>query len=267
MNELFDNITADALFLRGRYREAFDCYFHGATSLHDSRAAFDVAYMYHRGIYVPQNFYMARRFYHAASALENGAALFNLALLELRGQGEAPDLVAALRHMQEAAALECPDAQLYLGTAYTLGYAFDPMNIECLSMIPFYRVIPRSGQALLMGGGFDPETEDARFSVIEADETDATYYFEAATKHRDDTYISPQIGAARLALGQALIEGFGAEYDPKRGYRLIERALLDNGSKEAAVFLSANRQAALAYGVHPSSIPVLQESGEQTPSE
>ena len=103
--ELFDNITADALFLQGKYREAFERYFHGATELRDERAAFDLAYMYHRGFYVPTNYPMARKFYHAASAMEGGAPLFNLALMEIRGLGAPPDLKAALRHMEEAAAL------------------------------------------------------------------------------------------------------------------------------------------------------------------
>ena len=182
--ETFDNITADALFLQGRHEEAFARYFHGATVLHDARAAFDVAYMYHRGIYVPRNYIAARKFYHAASAMENGAALFNLALMEIRGLGGTPDLRAAIRRMEEAAALDCIDAQLYLGTAYTLGCVFDPMNIECLSMIPFYRVIPRTEYQFLTGGGNDPRLEDERFSIIEADEVDATEMFARAARHR-----------------------------------------------------------------------------------
>jgi len=247
--ELFDNITADALFLQGKYREAFERYFHGATELRDERAAFDLAYMYHRGFYVPTNYPMARKFYHAASAMEGGAPLFNLALMEIRGLGAPPDLKAALRHMEEAAALDSPDAQLYLGTAYTIGCVFDPLNIECLSMIPFYRVIPRTEQNLLTGAGLDPELENERFSVIEADEQGAIEMFARATRHRDDTYISPQIGAARVALGQALIEGFGPEYDPRKGYRLLEKAALANGSREAAAYLTAHREEAHIYGI------------------
>ena len=257
--ELFDNITADALFLQGKYREAFERYFHGATELRDERAAFDLAYMYHRGFYVPTNYPMARKFYHAASAMEGGAPLFNLALMEIRGLGAPPDLKAALRHMEEAAALDSPDAQLYLGTAYTIGCVFDPLNIECLSMIPFYRVIPRTEQSLLTGTGLDPALEDERFSVIEADEYAAVEMFERATQYKDDTYISPQIGAARLALGQALIEGFGMEYDPRRGYRLLERAALENGSREAAAFLTAHGEEAQIYGISPARIALLEK--------
>ena len=257
--EIFDNITADALFLQGKYPEAYERYFRGATELRDSRAAFDLAYMYHRGIYVPTNYHMARKFYHAASTLESGAALFNLALMEIRGLGEAADLRAAHRHMEEAAAIDCIDAQLYLGTAYTLGCIFDPLNIECLSMIPFYRVISRKEQALLWGSPPDPALEEARFSVIEADEQFATEMFSRAAAHKDDTYISPQIGAARVAMGQALIEGFGMEYDPRRGYRLLERAALENGSHEAAAFLTAHSQEARIWGISEKRIAQLSQ--------
>lgn len=260
--EIFDNITADALFLQGKHREAFERYFHGATELRDERAAFDLAYMYHRGFYVPRNYAMARKFYHAASAMEGGAPLFNLALMEIRGQGEAPDLKSALRHMEEASALDCPDAQLYLGTAYTLGCVFDPLNIECLSMIPFYRVIPRAEQALLWSGEYDATLEDERFSVIEADEQKATEMFTRAASHKDDTYISPQIGSARLALGQALIEGFGMEYDPRRGYQLLEKAALENGSREAAAFLTAHREEARIWGIAERKLAMLTQGEE-----
>lgn len=256
--EIFDNITADALFLQGNYREAFERYFHGATELRDDRAAFDLAYMYHRGFHVPVNYPMARKFYHAASAMEGGAPLFNLALMEIRGLGDRPDLRSALRHMEEAAALDSPDAQLYLGTAYTIGCVFDPLNIECLSMIPFYRVIPRTEQTLLTGAGLDPELENERFSVIEADEQSAVEMFARATRHRDDTYISPQIGAARVAMGQALIEGFGMEYDPRRGYRLLEKAALVNGSREAAAYLTAHREEARIWGISEARIAYLE---------
>ena len=126
MNEMFDRLTADALFLRGDHAAAFDMYFRGATEYHDSRAAFDVAYMYHRGLHVPVNGLMARKFYHAASAMDGGAALFNLALLHLRGIGGAVDLEAAYDGMRRSAADGCIHAQLYLATAYTLGCVFDP---------------------------------------------------------------------------------------------------------------------------------------------
>jgi hypothetical protein len=71
--ENFDQVRADALFLKGEYLSAFEMYLNEARESRDPRAAFDVAYMCHRGIGVPQNFGLAREFYIAASMLEGGA--------------------------------------------------------------------------------------------------------------------------------------------------------------------------------------------------
>ena len=83
--------------------------------------------------------------------------------------------------------------------------------------------------------------------------------FELAARQKDDTYISPQIGAGKLALGQALIEGFGMDYDPRRGYRLLERAALENGSREALAYLAAHREEARLYGLRSAEIARLCE--------
>ncbi len=262
MKDFFDNIKADTLFLKGNYREAYEHYFRGAVELHDSRAAFDLAYMYHQGIYVPRNYRFARDFYFAASNMENGAPLFNLALMNIRGLGMKPDLRIAFTQMKQAAEMGCVDAQMYLGTAYTLGCVFDPLNIECISMIPFYRVIHRKENLMLRGVGDDPELENERYSIIDPDEYEATQMFAKAAAQEDDTYISPQIGHARVLLGQALIEGFGSEYDPREGYRLISQAAFENDSKEASAFLVAHGESAIAYGISPSIIKYLGEQKE-----
>ncbi len=255
MDRSFDITHADALFLKGDYSAAFQSYFRGATEYRESRAACNLAYMYYQGLHVPRNHYMARKFYCSAARLEGGAALFNLALMELRGQGGEHDLAEAIRHMKQAAALDCIDARLYLGTAYTLGQAFDPVNIECICMIPYPHIIPRAPQALLYGVQTDQAPEDARIAAIEADETAAVEMFALAAAQTDDTYHSAQIGDARLLLGQALIEGFGADYDPKAGYRLLELAACENDSQAAAALLDAHKPAAQAYGVERFPAP------------
>lgn len=267
MPKIFDQLTADTLFLKGDHQAAFEMYFKGATEYHDSRAAFDLAYMYHRGFYVPVNGLMARKFYHAASAMDGGAALFNLALLHLRGIGGAVDFAAAYDCMKRAAADGCVDAQLYLGTAYTLGCVFDPINIECLSMIPFPRVIKRDPETMMLcGAGADAAMEDKRFEIIEADEVDAVEMFRMAASHKDDTYINEQIGAAKFTLGQALIEGVGMEYSPRKGYRLIERAAAEHDSKEAAHFLLTHREEARVYGIDAAKTAFLlgEKEGENS---
>ena len=250
MEELFDDVKANALFLRGRYKVAFERYYRGAVSLRDSLAAFNLAFMFHQGYYTPVNYEMARRFYHAAASLDGGASWFNLAIMNLRGQGAFPDFKAAMHCMKQSAAMGCVDAQLYLGMAYTLGQAFDPIEIECISLIPFYRIIKRSPEAaMLTGDGFDPHLEEKRFEVIETDEYSAVEMFEQAAAQTDDTYMENQIASAKLVLGQALIEGFGKDYDPDRGFRLIEEAAVLHQSKEAAGYLRVHMDQAKIYGV------------------
>lgn len=256
--DVFDQNRADAFFLKGKVQSAFDAYFDGATRHRDPRAAFDVAYMYHRGIHVPCNYTLAHEFYGAATLLEGGAAEFNRALLYLRGQGTAVDFEAAARHMKRAANLGCVDARLYLGVAYTTGCMFDPLDIECLSMIPFYRVIRRDPNQCVLGGkGVDTETEAKRFEVLEPNEDDALAMFEAAASVGDTTYVESQVGTAKMMVGQALIEGVGREYDPKRGYELLASAAIDYGSRDAAMLLAENAESAATYGVRADNILLL----------
>ena len=266
MAEYFDCVSADAKFLKGEYKEAFELYFKGANDHRSSRAAFDLAYMYHRGIYVPKNYKMARDYYTYASLLEGGASLFNLAVMCLRGQGGEVDFKKAVDYMKRADAMGCIDAQIYLGTAYMIGYVFDPIEIECISMIPFYRVIKRDVSSLCLGDGrnrvYDGSLEAERFEAIDGDEFDATEMFERASKQKDTTYIEEQVGNAKFVLGQALIEGIGKEYSPEKGYRLMEKSALENGSRDAAAYLAVHNEEARAYGIDTSRLAgILEDKG------
>ena len=258
MADFFDWTKADVRFLNGDYKEAFELYFLGANKYKNSRAAFDLAYMYHRGIYVPKNYKMARDYYSYAAFIDGGAPYFNLALMCLRGQGEKVDFKKAVEYMKRADCMGCVDAQIYLGTAYMVGYVFDPVEIECISMIPFYRVIKRDPSSRFIGDGrsdiYDNTLEAERFGVIEADEFEAMEMFEKASSQKDITYIEQQVGNAKFVLGQALVEGIGREYSLEKGYALIEKAAVQNASKEAALYLLAHSDEAKVYGVDPSKI-------------
>ncbi|MBQ9080377.1 MAG: sel1 repeat family protein [Clostridia bacterium] len=254
----FESVYANALFLRGYHREAFDEYFKGAVDERDPMAAFNLAFMYHQGISVPRNYMMAHRFFLAASGLDGGEAQFNLALMYLRGQGVETDAKRAAEYMKTSAARQCVNAQLYLGAAYTMGYMFDPVDIECISLIPFYRVIERRRSELyLSGAGGDTRLEDQRYEVLEADEQYAVEMLEAAAGHKDTTYIDKQVGIAKQALGQAYIEGFGIDYDPKKGYKLLEEAAIRHGSAEAAMYLLKNGDTAKVYGIDTAKMMYL----------
>ena len=149
------------------------------------------------------------------------------------------------------------DAQIYLGVAYTTGCMFDPLDIDCISMIPFRRVIRQNEGTLLYDRGFDPALDARRFEVLEANEYDAADMLEQASRHKDTTYVEAQAGAATLLFGQALIEGLGGEYDPRRGWRLVKRAAIEHGSREAAAYLTAHAQVALSYGVDAAGVKYL----------
>lgn len=256
----FRLLHANALFLRGHHREAFEEYFWGATWERDPMAAFNLAFMYHQGIFVPRNYLMARRFYVAASGLESGEAQFNLALMYLRGQGVEADAAQAAEYMKTSAVRQCVNAQLYMSAAYTMGYMFDPVDIECISLIPFYRIIERRQPELyLTGARSDGRIEDQRYEVLEADEQYAVEMLTAAAAHKDTTYIDSQVGEAKQALGQAYIEGLGVDYDPTRGYRLLEEAAVQHKCRSAAAYLLQNKDTAGVYGVNAGRVVYLLE--------
>jgi hypothetical protein len=49
------------------------------------------------------------------------------------------------------------------------------------------------------------------------------------------------------------------EYDPRRGYQLLERAALENGSREAAAFLVAHQQEARVWGIPERRLAMLSQ--------
>ena len=250
-------LDANVLFLRGKHSEAFEGYSKIIQNYPDAIAASNIGYMYHRGIAVVRDYAKAREFYIAASEEDGGVALFNLALMYLRGQGVAVDFSKAKELMQCSANKGCADAKLYLGLAYLLGCMYDPVEIECLSLIPFYRVIYRDASVpLLEGKGYDEHMEAQRFEAIEFDADDAFEMYASVTeKHSDDPYAERQLAAAAFMKAKFYIEGVGNRYNPCYGYRLMERAAIFDYSREAAEFLLANREKA---GIYKVNIPRLE---------
>lgn len=257
----FDCIKANGYFLDGNHQAAFEAYFRGAVEHHDPRAAFNLAFMYYHGYHTPRNYVWARKYYYAASNLAGGEAQYNLALMCLRGQGEPADFRRAYRLMEASARRGCVYAQMYLGVAYTTGCMFDPIDIECVSLLPFPRLIKRSrSDVYLAGQGADPRLEDERYEVIEASEHDALEMFSLAAEQEDDTYVEEQIGSAKFLVGQAMVEGFGERYDPEEGYRRIEQAAVEHGNREAMQYIVSNQAAANIYGINTKRVAYLLEA-------
>ena len=261
-------LHANCLFLRGRHKEAFDAYMEIVKATPDAIAASNIGYMYHRGIAVVRNYKKAMDYYMAALLEDGGVSCFNMALMYLRGQGVDADFKKAIKLMKQSAELGCADARLYLGLAYILGYAYDPVEIECISLIPFYRVIYRDeSMPLLDGNGYDPSLEDKRYEAIEADGDDAVeIYGKLLSEHYDDPYAEKQCGAAQFMLGKAYVEGLGNAYNPKFGYQKIYRAAIYYDSAEAAQYLLANAEAARTYKVDVDKIELLTGYGYFRPT-
>lgn len=252
-------LRANCLFLQGKHKEAFDAYMEIVKATPDAIAASNIGYMYHRGIAVVRDYEKALAYYNAAREEDGGASYFNIALMHLRGQGVEVDFKKAIALMKRSAELGCADARLYLGLAYILGYAYDPVEIECISLIPFYRVIYRDASLpLLDGNWYDPTLEDKRYEAIEANGEDAVeMYGKLLSEHYDDPYSEKQCGAAQLMLGKAYIEGLGNTYNPKLGYQKIYRAAIYYDSAEAAQYLLANADAARTYKIDVDRIEML----------
>ena len=261
-------LHANALFLQGKHKEALEGYEEILRSSPDALAAANLAYMYHRGISVVRDYQKAFQLYTVASEGDGGVSFFNLAIMHLRGQGVPVDFVKARKLMQRSAQQGCADANLYLGLAYLMGYMYDPVEIECISLIPFYRVIYRDYSVpLLDGGDFDPDMEDRRFEAIECDAEDAfEMYKSVALEHSDDPYVERQVAAANFMKAKFYIEGVGNRYDPKMGFRLMEQAAIFGYSQEAAAFLLANRDKAKVYKVNLPKLERLVESGYFRPT-
>ena len=260
---MFDMIKANAAFMDGKYKEAFNAYTQGALVYHDPLAAFNLAFMYFKGYHSPVNYVWARKYFHRALGLETGEAHFNLALMYMRGQGGDVSMADAFSLMKQSAACGCVHAQIYLGVAYTLGCLYDPVEISCLSRIPFPRVVKQEVNYLyLPGEGNKPALEDLRYEMISADEYDAMEMFTLAATQEDDTYIEEQIGAAKYMIGQAMIEGFGAVYDPRQGYQMMKEAALTYGAKDAIRFLMTHKDTARVYGVDTSMMAYLSDGND-----
>ena len=261
MDEL---VHANCLFLKERYSEAFDAYMQIINDRPDAIAASNLGYMYHRGIAVAQDYRMAMEFYIAACEDDGGAAYFNMALLYLRGLGVTANFKKAVELMRQSADHGCAEARLYLGLAYLLGYAYDPAEIECVTLIPFYRVIYRDAEStpLLESEDYNNAPEKERYAAIDCDTEDAfDMYRMLVNDHKEDPYAERQAITAKLMMARFYIDGITNHYNPKRGYLLLEHTAIHDHSREAAQFLLDNKSTAK---MHKINVPLLEALAEKS---
>lgn len=252
MNEL---LNANVLFLKQDYAAAAAAYQALVRQRQDPTAACNLGFLYQQGLGVERDYQKAMRCYRASCYEDGGAGYFNLSLMYQRGLGVPVDLEESFRLMEKSANLGCADAQLFMALVQLLQYYYDPIEIECVSLIPFYHVVHRCEYSVpLLGDDESAEArkiEDERFELVQRehlDEGDAgSYYSRLIHEHKEDIYAERQVAGAKFMLGKTYIEGIRV-FEPARGYKLIAEAAME-GLPEAASFLLEQEEAAKAYGV------------------
>ena len=240
MNKL---ITANALYAKGEYEKAAELYRDLAWK-GDLDAMFNMGYMHQFGIGVELSYEKAADFYGVAVYLEGGDAAYNLAVMTMNGLGVKRDIAKAVHYMELSANGGCPEAQLYLATAFSIGYAGNP-TCSNICRIPFHKAENRYDYASL-GGYVDEEEreslEEERYRAITESQIDAHRWLSivASCPDENDVY-GETIRDAKYLLGLYHIEGIGCRINRKLGQRLIKEAALA-GSAEAQQFLLLESQ-------------------------
>ena len=234
---MYEKLKADVAFLNGEYEVAAEMYHEGARE-GDALASFNYGYCLLKGLGCPYNPSLAKNFFAFARDMEGGESCYNLAMLYLHGEGVNKNYSLALKYMRIAAEAGCIEAELYMGMAYTLGCMFEP-DIVGICMIPFHKPEYRDDSILLLDGYVsDPDEEDKRFAVINADARAAFEWFRTAARH-DPTYVSDLVAKGRYLYAKCYIDGLGTEFDRTKGTRLMLVAG-KSGSKEAVAYLKEN---------------------------
>ncbi len=233
-----DLISANALYVKGEYEKAAEAYRELAYA-GDLDAMFNMGYLYQFGIGVQCDPAKAADFYAVAVYLEGGDAAYNLAVMTMNGIGVKRDVAKGVHYMELSAAGGCPEAQLYLATAYSIGYAGNP-TCSNICRIPFHRAEQRYDFAVIYGH-VDEEAaeklEEERYRAISESQIEAHRRLSllAAVEDDEDIY-TETLRDAKYLLGLYTIEGIGCRINRKKGERLIREAALA-GSHEAKQFL------------------------------
>lgn len=232
-------ISANAEFARGNYESAAAIYQELAWG-GDLCAMFNMGYLHQFGIGVPLDYKKAVDFYSVALYLDGGDAAYNLAVMQMNGQGTARNIRRALRTMETSANLGCPEAQLYLATAYAVGYAGNPVYSN-ICRIPFHKAEQKYDFATLDGNTFNEEEqakiEEERCISAYENEVEALRYLTLAAENEDeDDVYGNTIRDAKYLLGLFRIEGIGCRINRKLGERLIREAAM-LGSDAAKQYL------------------------------
>ena len=231
-------ISANAYFVKGEYEKAAELYKELAWN-GDLDAMFNMGYMYQFGIGVPLDTEKAADFYAVAIYLDGGDAAYNLAVMTMNGIGVKRDIAKAIHYMELSANGGCPEAQLYLASAFSMGYAGNPIKSN-ICRIPFHKAENRYDYSVL-GGDIDvaeqEKIEEERLKAITESHIDAFRWLSTVASCEDENDVYGEtVRDAKFLLGMFHIEGIGCRINRKKGQILIKEAAL-MGSSEAQQYL------------------------------
>lgn len=238
MNDL---IAANAAFVRGDYDKAAEIYLKLAH-MGDLDAMFNMGYMYQFGLGVDANLEKAADFYSVAVYLDGGDAAYNLAVMQMNGYGVERNIAKGIKTMQMSAGCGCPEAQLYLATAYSMGYAGNPIYSN-ICRIPFHRA-ERKYDFVAIGAGIDGidvdeqnKIEEERCRAILENDAEALHWLTIAASNEDEHDVYGEtIRNAKYLLGLFHIEGIACPVNKRLGKQLVREAAIA-GCPDAQKFL------------------------------
>ncbi len=227
-------IRAGALFLDGRYAEAFRLYEDGMQK-QNTRAIFNYAYCLQYGYGVEADPARAYELYRYLRFEEDGDGAYNAAAMLVTGRGVPCDPEAGYALMLTAAEHGSIEAQLYVAMVRLTGCVGEP-DIISVRRIPFHRPDAPDNAFLLPPtpderGQYADELMDKRFEIVEADEYEAIRYIRMAARNNGD-YTGDAVGNAEFLLAKCAEEGLGRMYDRNKAIELYVRAA-EHGSVDA----------------------------------
>ncbi len=230
---MYDVKTGKVLFLDGKYEQAREHFYLGATE-GDAEAAFNYGYMLLEGIGGERDERGAASFFTHAS-LKVGEACYNLAVMYLHGVGVGRDYRKCYSYMHDAAEMDVIEAQLYLGVAHTMGSLYEP-DIIRISLIPYHTPIYRDPYALLEGDApVAEDDEERRVRAVRLDLMSAFEWFRAAAMH-DSDYVEELSQKGKYLFARCFLDGVGTDFNRDTANKLMLMAAAD-GSADALVYI------------------------------
>ncbi len=232
-------VSANAKFIKGDLVGAAELYRELAHA-GDLDAMFNMGYLHQFGLGVEQNYEKAVDFYSVAVYMDGGDAAYNLAVLTMNGQGTARDMAKGIKYMEQSAMAGCNEAQLYLGTAFSMGYAGNPIYSN-ICRIPYHKPEQKYDFAAI-SGYYDGEEleriEEERIRAIVHSEIDAFRWIKLAADFPDENGESAEsVNTSKYLLGLFYTEGIGCRMNRKLGLKYISEAALA-GNEAAVAYLA-----------------------------